>query len=146
TTPDSGRTLVLDELAVTTRVPAVVWASPTVNGRAADAVFAATVWSATSVIVGAVFGPDTVTTNVSVAVAPAGSRTVRVTVAVPVCPAAGVTVTVRAAPIPPRASPDRGSRLGLLDVAVTVRLPGAVWSSPTVNGIAAEDWPGWTVT
>src|SRR5207248_2179342 len=138
--PDSGSTFVLDELALTTRLPAAVWASPTVNGRAADAAFAGTVRSATSVIVGAVVGPatleivgavlfgsGTVITNVSRAVAPAASRTVRVTVAVPVWPAAGVRATVRSAPIPPRTIPACGSRLGLLDVAVTVRLPGAVW-------------------
>jgi len=68
--------------------------------------------------------------------------TVTVMVAVPVCPAAGVTVTVRLAPLPPNAMLAFGTRVGLEELPLTVKLAAAVSASPTVkaSGPAAAPW------
>ena len=63
------------------------------------------------------------------------SETVTVMVAVPQLPAAGMTFRVRLASLPPRTRLAGlfGTRVVLLEVAVTVREPGAVSTSPTVK-------------
>ena len=59
------------EAAVTIKLPAAVWLSPTVNGMAAVAVFWLVVWSAMLEMVGAVFAVAlTVNTATPLTVAP----------------------------------------------------------------------------
>src|SRR3954466_12496807 len=74
----------------------------------------------------------TVRTNVLVAVSEP-SLTISERVAVPFWLLAGVTVTVRLAPEPPKMMLPLGTRVGLEDVPLRARLPGAVWASPTVK-------------
>src|SRR2546425_914054 len=88
-------------------------------------------------IVGAVFAVAlTVNTKLSLAVR-LPSLTVTVIVAVPLWLRAGVTVTVLLAPEPPRTMFAVGTKVGLEDAPVTVRLPAAVWASPTVKAMGA---------
>jgi len=61
------------------------------------------------------------------------SLTLTVIVAVPVCPAAGVTVTVRLAPLPPKTILLKGTRVGLDEFELTMRLPRDVSTSPMVK-------------
>ena len=74
------------------------------------------------------------------------SSTVMVMVLVPLWPAAGVMVTVLLAPLPPKEIPAGGTRVVLLELPVTVRLPAAVSASPMVKAMAlvgvscAVDW------
>src|SRR4029453_1038096 len=56
--------------------------------------------------------------------------------AVPFWFAAGVTVTVRLAPLTANTMLALGTRVGLDDVPLTIKLPTAVSASPTVKGIA----------
>ena len=60
-----------------------------------------------------------------------------VIVAVPVWLAVGVTVTVRLAPLPPKTMFPLGTKVGLDELPLIVRLVSAVSMSPTVNAIAA---------
>src|SRR2546428_5468675 len=85
-----------------------------------------------SLIVGGVFGGLTVSVNGSLAVR-LPSLTVTVITALPLWPAAGVTVTVRLAPLPPKTMFALGTRVVFPELPLTVRLPGAVSTSPTVK-------------
>ena len=67
----------------------------------------------------------------------APSLTTMVIVEVPLCAEAGVRVTVRLPPVPPKTMLALGTSVGFDELPVTVRLPAAVSTSPTVNGIAA---------
>src|SRR2546425_12725344 len=88
-------------------------------------------------MVGAVYGDAfAVNTKLSLAVR-LPSLTVTVIVAVPLWFRAGVTVTVRLAPEPPRTMFAAGTKVGLEDAPVTIRLPAAVWASPTVKAMGA---------
>src|SRR5262245_17697803 len=62
-------------------------------------------------------------------------------VAVPVWPAAGVTVSVRLAPLPPKARLADGTRVGLDDLPLRVRLAAAVSRAPTVKGSGPTGTP-----
>jgi hypothetical protein len=61
------------------------------------------------------------------------SLTLTVIVAVPLCPAVGVTATVRLAPLPPTTMLLNGTKLRFDELVLTVRLPTAVSTSPTVK-------------
>src|SRR4051795_13054776 len=61
------------------------------------------------------------------------SLTLTVMVAVPDWPAAGVTVTVRLAPLPPRLMLPRGTRAGLEELLLRIRLARPVSTSPIVK-------------
>src|SRR5258706_3629020 len=94
-----GTSVGLDEAPLTSRLPALVSASPTVKPIGPIAVSSAVVWSPVCEIAGGVlFVEFTVNTNVSVAV-DAPSLTVTAMVAAPNWPAPGVTVTVRLDPL-----------------------------------------------
>src|SRR5205814_5403498 len=95
-------------------------------------------WFGTSETVGGV-ASTTVRVNWRVAVRLPGSRTVTVIVADPTSPAAGVMVRVRFGPVPVTARLAAGTRAGLSDVAVTIRLFGSS-ASPTVIG-TVTGWP-----
>jgi hypothetical protein len=69
------------------------------------------------------------------------SLTVTVITALPLCPAAGVTVTVRLAPEPPKTTFEFGTRVGLEDEPLKVRLITAVSISPTVKDIGPTAVP-----
>ena len=64
------------------------------------------------------------------------SETVTVTVAAPLRLATGVAMTVRLAPLPPNTRLASGSKLGLLEAALTVRSAALLSTSPMVNAIA----------
>ena len=64
------------------------------------------------------------------------SLTVTVMVLVPDNPDAGVTVTVRLVPLPPNTMLLVGTRVGLDEVALRMRLAGGVSRSLIVNGMA----------
>ena len=64
------------------------------------------------------------------------SLTVTVMVAVPTCAATGVTVTVRLAPLPPKTMLAFGTKVGLDEFPLSVRMVSAVSASPTVNAMA----------
>src|SRR5207247_6876355 len=108
--------------------------------------FTGTVWSATGVIVGGVFGGggrggETVTSNVSVAVR-SPSDTVRVMVAVPDMPAIDLTVATRDPPGPALMTTFMsGMSAGFDDVPVTVRFAAGVSESATVNPSGPLGWP-----
>src|SRR6266545_4749724 len=74
----------------------------------------------------------TVSTKVSFALN-CPSLTLTVIVAVPDWLAAGVTVTVRLAPLPPKTMLPLGTNKVLPELPLTVRLPAAVSTSPTVK-------------
>ncbi len=105
------------------------------KGTARVEVSSLTVRLAMLEMVGASFTAVTVRTNSSKAVA-VPSLTVMRMVVVPDWLAAGVRVTVRLAPVPPRTMLATGTRAVLDDVLVSVRLPAAVSTSPTVKGTA----------
>src|SRR6266566_4240848 len=133
----TGTKVGLEEAPETTRLPTAVCASPTVKAIAAVAVFWLVDRSAMLEIVGAVLAVAlTVNTKLSLAVR-LPSLTVTVMVAVPVWLRAGVTVTVRLAPEPPKTMLPAGTKVGLEEAPETVRLPTAVWESPTVRAIGA---------
>src|SRR5437016_294242 len=67
------------------------------------------------------------------------SLTVMVIVAEPTFLRVGVSVTVRFAPKPPNLMLQAGTRVGLLDVAETIRPPGLLSMSPTVKAIGPVD-------
>ena len=76
------------------------------------------------------------------------SLTFTVIVAVPLALAAGVTVSVRSALLPPSTSPAWVTNAALLLVAVTLREPAAVSTSPTVNdstGVLASSLIAWSL-
>ncbi len=134
--PPLAITAVLLDVAVTTRLAAGVSRSPTVNGMAAVEVSSFVAWLATSEMVGKSFdGSDD------------DIERFRREAAVSICHlqgdggrtdplAAGVTVTVRFAPLPPSTMFALGTSDVLLEVAVTVKLPAAVSTSPTVKARA----------
>src|SRR5438477_310692 len=80
----------------------------------------------------------TVNTNVSLAVN-VPSRTVTPIVGGPVWLAAGLTVTVRLPPEPPKTMFPFGTRAGLDELPLNVKLPAAVSPSPTVKLSAPVD-------
>ncbi len=106
------------------------------NGMAAVEVSSFVAWLATSEMVGKSLMGATTTSNDSVEKPPFPSATCKVMVAVPDPLAAGVTVTVRFAPLPPSTMFALGTSDVLLEVAVTVKLPAAVSTSPTVKARA----------
>src|SRR6266511_3277723 len=131
-----GTSVGLDELPLAVRLPAAVSASPTVKAIAPVELSSLMVTLLMQEIVGGVLPEGlTISTKVSLAVS-APSLTVTVIVAVPVCPAAGVTVTVRLAPLPPKTMLPLCTNVGLDELPLTVRLPAAVSTSPTVKLIA----------
>ena len=142
-----GTTAWSDEVAVTTRLPAGVWASPTVIACATDGVPTVADWLTSAESVGGVFGGVgfEVTLNEVLEVAPLPSCTVTVMVAVPA--AIGVTLTVRLAPAPPSTMAPLGTTAWLDEVAVTIRAASGVSVSVTVNaaGVVAVPtvvvWP-----
>src|SRR5436190_797089 len=89
-------------------------------------------------IVGASFTALTVSTKVSL-VDSEPSLTVTVMVVEPNRLAVGVTVTVRMAPLPLKTTLPFGTRAGLEEVPVTIRLVAAVSASPTVKGRGPVD-------
>src|SRR5437660_520220 len=93
-----------------------------------------------SEIVGAVLAVATVSRKLRLAIS-APSLTVTVIVAEPVRPEAGVTIRVRFAPESPKRMLLKGTRVGLEQLALKVRSPGAVSSSPTVKGIGPTAVP-----
>src|SRR6266436_8024762 len=82
--------------------------------------------------VGAVFTATTVNKNPVLALL-VPSLTLTVIVALPVCPAAPVAVTVRFDPDPPNTMLAFGTSVGLDELPLTVKLPAAVSTSPTVK-------------
>src|SRR4051812_37942818 len=126
----------LDEALPRVRLPAAVSASPMVKLRAELAVSSFTVWSVMLVIVGGVLAASTVRIKLVLVVA-CPSPTLTVIVAVPLWLAAGVTVTVRLAPLPPNTIPVSGTRVGLDEPLLKVRLAAAVSTSPIVKPSAA---------
>ena len=66
------------------------------------------------------------------------SLTVMVIVAVPFWLAMGVSETVQLDPLPPKTMFPLGTRSGLDERAVRIKLPAAVSTSPTVKAIGAE--------
>jgi hypothetical protein len=88
-----------------------------------------------AVATGTSFTALTVSTNAVVVVA-VSSLTLTVIVLVPLALATGVTVIVLDAPLPPRAIPLAATTPVLDELALTLRLPTAVSTSPTVNPIA----------
>ncbi len=64
------------------------------------------------------------------------SLTVTVMVEVPLPIVAGVMTTVRLAPLPPKAMFASGTNAGFDELPASVKLPGGVSASPTVNAIA----------
>ena len=88
-------------------------------------------------MVGKSFCALTVTTNVSVAVAPSASVTVKVIVAVPDSFNAGTIVTVRSAPSPVITMLVSGTRVVLEELPLTSNKVTAVSTSPIVKGIAS---------
>jgi hypothetical protein len=87
-----------------------------------------------AVATGTSFTAVTVSTNV-VVVVDAPSFTFTVIVLVPFALATGVNVIVLDAPLPPRAIPSLDTTPVFDELAVTLRLPAAVSTSPTVNPI-----------
>jgi hypothetical protein len=88
-----------------------------------------------AVATGTSFTALTVSTNAVVVVA-VPSLTLTVIVLVPLALATGVNVMVLDAPIPPRATPSAATTPEFDELALTLRLPTAVSTSPTVNPIA----------
>jgi hypothetical protein len=131
----SGTSAVLLETPVTVNVPTALSLSPTVNAIAPVGVLSGVDWSLIAEMVGASFTASTVRVKL-VEVSSVPSLTVMVIMEVPVTPGAGVTVTVRLAPLPPKLMLATGTKVVLLEPALTVRLPGAVSASPTVKAIA----------
>src|SRR5205085_1250423 len=124
----------LSDVAETAMLAGGVWSSATVNPTGPTVNPVVVVWVGIGLSVVAAFGCGlTVTRKLVVVVPPLPSATVTVTVVVPFWPAGGSTVLVRFAPLPPRTMFPFGTSVGLLDVGVTVKLAGGVWSSPTVN-------------
>ena len=85
-------------------------------------------------MVGGVLG-FTVNTKLVDAVS-APSLTVTVMEEVPLAPATGVMATVRFAPFPPKAMFASGTSAAFDELPASVKLPGGVSASPTVNAIA----------
>src|ERR1043166_699083 len=86
-------------------------------------------------MVGGLFPPVTVKTNVSLALC-VSSLTVTGMIALPVWLVAGVIVTVLLAPLPPKTMLGLGTREVLLELPVRIKLFSGVSISATVNGIA----------
>src|SRR3954471_23263299 len=82
-------------------------------------------------MVGGSFTGVTVRIKLLLAVPPAPSFTVRVIRVVPLWLVAGVTKRARLVPLPPRTMALLGTRVWLVEVAVTVRAPAAVSRSLT---------------
>ena len=123
-----GTNVGLDEEPLTTRLAAVVSTSPIARPIGPVDVPWLMVLSARFEIVGASFTAFTVSKNVSLALNNP-SLTVTVIVAVPDWLAAGVTVTVRLAPLPPKTILLTGTKVGLEEAPLSVRLPVVVWAS-----------------
>ena len=121
----------LDDAADTVKLATAVSLSPTVKAMASVLVAASTDWSAIALIVGAVFGAVTVTTNESDAVAPWPSISVTVTVEEPVWPTTGVIVMVRVPPLPPKTTLATGMSIRFDEDAASVRLLAADCASLT---------------
>src|SRR5216117_3067911 len=88
-------------------------------------------------MVGGSFTGLTVRTNELLADAPSPSSTVMVIAVVPDWLAAGIRVTVRLGPLPPKTMFASGTKPGLDERPLTVKLPAGVSKSPMENGMAA---------
>jgi len=109
---------------------------PMQGGRSVDVVFLHV--RVVFIVVGGMVRADDCDGNDVLTVA-SPSLTVTVIVATPTFLRVGVTVTVRFAAEPPNLMLQAGTRVGLLDVAETVRLPGLLSMSPTVKAIGPVD-------
>ena len=133
-----GTSVGLDELPLNVKLPAAVSTSPTVKPIGPAAVPTAVLWSAIFDMVGGSFTALTVNTKLALALN-CPSLTVTVIVAVAFWLGAGLTVTVRFAPEPPKTMFPFGTRAGLDELPLNVKLPAAVSPSPTVKLSAPVD-------
>lgn len=112
----TGTSVKLLDAPVNVNEAAAVTSSPTEKESAEVDVLTLMTWAAMVEIVG---GPFTVSVKLELAVNITLFVTVRVMVVVPLIPVAGVDVTVRDAPDPPNTIFVLGSKVVLLDAAVT---------------------------
>ena len=130
---ETGINAVFDEVGVTAIAAGGVSTSEIVKPTGNRKEFSPITWSGRAANEGASFTDVTVRKNESLAIPNWLSATVTVMVAVPNALGVGVTVIVRVAPLPPKAIPVSGTRVGLEDSPFNVRLAAGVTESPTVK-------------
>src|SRR5438552_764626 len=134
----------LEEVALKLRLPAAVSKSPTVKARAAVEVSSLIVWLAMVEMVGGSLTGLTVRTKLLLRTF-TPSLTLTVINVVPTWLVAGVTVTARLVPLPPKTMLALGTNVRLVDVALRVRLPAAVSTSPIMNAMGPVEVSSLTV-
>src|SRR5437762_493818 len=107
------------------------------NGIADVGASSSVVWSGTLEMMGGSFTELTDSRKLALAAPPSPSLTVRVIVAEPNWLVAGLRVTVRFDPLPPKRIFASGTRSGLDERPLTIKLSTGVSTSPMENGMAA---------
>src|SRR5881296_1985229 len=130
----AGISVVLDDVAESSRLAAGVKSSPTVKASGPVEVSSSIVWAAIVETTGGLFGALTVSRKPVLVEPPLPSVTVSVMVAEPERLARGVTTIARLVPLPPREMLLSGTSDGSDDEAVTVSRAAGVSTSLTLNG------------